>query len=162
LAAPTGRAAQRLTGAVRGGLTSLPTGWQDSADAALENVSAGTLHQLLRYNPARDRFGHHSENPIPADVVIVDEVSMVGVVLMARLLQALRPGTRLVLLGDKDQLPSVEAGAVLSSLVKEGPAVGGAGGAGNREREHIVILEENYRSQADIREVASAINRQDS
>src|SRR5207249_5860130 len=117
LAAPTGRAAQRLTDAIRTGLARLPAGWQDGDDGPLHDLTANTLHHLLRYHPGRGAFGRHGENPIPADVVIVDECSMVGLVLMAQLLQALRPDTKLILLGDKDQLPSVEAGAVLASLV---------------------------------------------
>ena len=77
-----------------------------------------TLHQLLLYDPKRNTFRRHEENPIPADVVLVDEASMVSVDLMASLLRALAPGTKLLLLGDKDQLPSVDAGAVLGQLVQ--------------------------------------------
>src|SRR5262245_5121063 len=158
LAAPTGRAAQRLTDALRAGLSRLPAGWQDSADGPLEQLTAHTLHQLLRYRPSRGIFAHHCENPVPADIVIVDEVSMVGLVLMAQLLQALRPDTKLVLLGDKDQLPSVDAGAVLANLVApEGASYAGAGSA----RDFVVVLEENYRSQSEIRAAGRAINAQD-
>jgi exodeoxyribonuclease V alpha subunit len=158
LAAPTGRAAQRLTDALRGGLSRLPAGWRDGADGPLESLTAHTVHHLLRYRPTRGTFAHHSENPLPADVVIVDEVSMVGLVLMAQLLQALRPDTKLVLLGDKDQLPSVDAGAVLASLVATptGPASNGG-----RPGDFVVVLEENYRSQPDIRAAGQAVNAQD-
>ena len=175
LAAPTGRAAQRLTDALGSGLDGL--GELTDADLALRELGAHTLHHLLRYNPARGTFGRHVENPIPADVVVVDEVSMVGVVLMSQLLQALGPETKLILLGDKDQLPSVDAGAVLASLVpKEAPPryspelrtqlrmvlpdldVPAHAGSGS---DVLVILEENYRSQPHIREAARAINRQE-
>src|SRR5205814_5000064 len=121
LAAPTGRAAQRLGDALRSGLDRL-AGARDegSPDRSLSELGAGTLHQLLAYRPSRNLFGRHAENPIPAEVVIVDEVSMVGLVLMTQLLQALEPGAKLILLGDKDQLPSVEAGAVLAGLLPDG------------------------------------------
>jgi exodeoxyribonuclease V alpha subunit len=174
LAAPTGRAAQRLTDAVRVGLDSL--GELPDADACLRDLNAQTLHHLLSYHPRRGIFGRHVENPIPADVVIVDEVSMVGLVLMSQLLQALKPTTKLILLGDKDQLPSVEAGAVLANLVPDGgqPAFGPELRAqleqilpdldipaGKHSQDILVILEENYRSQPAIRAVARAINRQE-
>jgi exodeoxyribonuclease V alpha subunit len=144
LAAPTGRAAQRLTDSLRTGLARLPY----LADQPLRGVTASTLHHLLGYRPHRNLFTRHRENTVPADVVIVDEVSMVGLVLMAQSLDALDPKTKLVLLGDKDQLPSVDAGAVLAHLV-----VG---------RKHgVVLLQTNHRSQAGIREAAQAINAQD-
>ena len=116
LAAPTGRAAQRLTDSLRFGLDQITPGPSEH-DLLLHQLQAGTLHHLLDYSPTRGIFRRHAENPVPSDVVIVDEVSMVGVVLMAQLLQALPPRCKLILLGDKDQLPSVEAGAVLASLV---------------------------------------------
>jgi exodeoxyribonuclease V alpha subunit len=180
LAAPTGRAAQRLGDALRAGLEQLPGAINaGSPDRLLREVRAGTLHQLLMYRPSRNVFARHAENPIPADVVIVDEVSMVGVVLMAQLLQALEPGAKLILLGDKDQLPSVEAGAVLAALVPDGRTTGfGLEPAkqlsaclpevtvpladGERPlRDCLVLLKTNHRSQREIREAAEAINRQD-
>jgi exodeoxyribonuclease V alpha subunit len=140
LAAPTGRAAQRLTDAIRVG-----------ADAA-GSLTATTLHQLLGYRPSRNAFSRHVENPIPSDVVIVDECSMIGVVLMSQLLQALAPETKLILLGDKDQLPSVEAGAVLAQLVGSEPDA--------LARAEVVLLRTNHRSQKQIRDAARAINQQ--
>jgi exodeoxyribonuclease V alpha subunit len=180
LAAPTGRAAQRLGDALREGLAGLDDAAREAGpDAALQELSARTLHQLLRYQPSGGVFRHHTENPVPADVVVIDEASMVDVVLMARLLEAVAPGTRLVLLGDPDQLPSVEAGALLAHLV---PADGrpryGAGflkqaalllpdlglprPAGPHPlQDTLVLLEENYRSQAGIQEAARAVKRQE-
>ena len=146
LAAPTGRAAQRLTDALRTG-----------TPADLGDLKATTLHQLLGYRPTRNAFSRHRENPIPADVVIVDEVSMVGLVLMAQLLQALAPATKLVLLGDKDQLPSVEAGAVLAHLVPSSEPDAQA----RQSIKNVVLLRTNHRSEQQIRAAAEAINRRD-
>lgn len=151
LAAPTGRAAQRLTDAIRHGLSGLPENCS-LAEQQLKLLEAHTLHHLLRYSPSRGNFMCHAENPVPADVVIVDEASMVGIGLMAQLLQATRPETRLIILGDKDQLPSVDAGAVLASLLE--------GEVGGVLRDRVALLETNYRSQPAIRVAAAAINEQ--
>ncbi|HEV3120012.1 MAG TPA: exodeoxyribonuclease V subunit alpha [Gemmataceae bacterium] len=176
LAAPTGRAAQRLTDAVRTGLTNVAV--PGEPDHSLKTLTATTLHQLLGYNPARDTYRHHAENPLPYDVVIVDEVSMVGLVLMARLFQALAPAAKLILLGDKDQLPSVDAGAVLANLAPAGRTPSYSRGVcaqldrlfeGLRLkatavtdplRDVLVVLEENYRSQRSIHDFARALNVQ--
>jgi exodeoxyribonuclease V alpha subunit len=175
LAAPTGRAAQRLSDALRAGLDQLAS----PADEALRPLIAGTLHQLLMYRPSRNLFGRHAENPIAADVVIVDEVSMVGLSLMAQLVQALETGAKLILLGDKDQLPSVDAGAVLAGLVPDGRATGFTAALAGQlngcfpdltipvaaiERplcDCVVLLQTNHRSQQQIREAAQAINRRE-
>jgi exodeoxyribonuclease V alpha subunit len=157
LAAPTGRAAQRLTDSLRAGLDRLPSKQDaDSPDAKLRNLAASTLHQLLAYRPTRNLFCRHRENSVPADVIIVDEASMIGLVLMAQLLQASAPTAKLILLGDKDQLPSVDAGAVLASLVPVPTQT--AGPLQNR----VVLLQTNHRSQEQIRAAAQAINAQDS
>ena len=77
------------------------------------------MHRLLGSRPgSRSRFRHDRENRLPFDVVVVDEASMVSLTMMSRLVDALRPDTRLVLVGDPDQLASVEAGAVLGDLVQ--------------------------------------------
>jgi exodeoxyribonuclease V alpha subunit len=114
LAAPTGKAAARLEQAVRSSTDALP--FEDKS--RLGELSATTLHRLLGWRPeARSRFRHDRTNRLPMEVVVVDEASMVSLTMMARLLEALRPATRLVLVGDPDQLASVEAGAVLGDLV---------------------------------------------
>ncbi len=114
LAAPTGKAAARLEEAVHSAAGQLT----DDDRAALARLSASTLHRLLGWRPATStRFRHDRDNHLPCDVVVVDESSMVSLTLMARLLEALGPATRLVLVGDPDQLASVEAGAVLGDLV---------------------------------------------
>ncbi len=118
LAAPTGKAAARLEEAVRSSAARLPAADRERLADLLGNTGATTLHRLLGWRPgARSRFRHDRTDRLPFDVVVVDESSMVSLTLMARLLEALRPHTRLVLVGDSDQLASVEAGAVLGDLV---------------------------------------------
>jgi exodeoxyribonuclease V alpha subunit len=114
LAAPTGKAAARLQEAVQ-----LEVGKLEPADQeALAGLHATTLHRLLGSRPDTSaRFRHNRGNRLPHDVIVVDETSMVSLTMMARLLEAVRPDTHLILVGDPDQLASVEAGAVLADLV---------------------------------------------
>jgi exodeoxyribonuclease V alpha subunit len=154
LAAPTGRAAQRMGAALRSGLAALPEAAR-ARDAALGSVAGTTLHRMLAYEPGRGVFGRDRENPLDADVVIVDECSMADATLMARLLEAVPQSTRLVLIGDRDQLPSVEAGAVLAGILPDKPSVAKVANIG------FVVLSTNYRSQPRIQEVAAAVNRGD-
>ena len=121
LAAPTGKAAARLEEAVHTEAATLDV--SETTKARLLATSASTLHRLLGWRPdSNNRFRHHRGNRLPHDVVIVDETSMVSLSLMARLVEAVRTGARLVLVGDPEQLASVEAGAVLGDIV--GPAGG--------------------------------------
>ncbi|OBA72399.1 exodeoxyribonuclease V subunit alpha [Mycobacterium sp. 1554424.7] len=115
LAAPTGKAAARLAEAVAAEVDKL-----DAVDRArLVGLRATTLHRLLGSRPDTSvRFKHNRGNRLPHDVIVVDETSMVSLTMMARLLEAVRPDTRLILVGDPDQLASVEAGAVLADLVE--------------------------------------------
>ncbi|MEX2289436.1 MAG: exodeoxyribonuclease V subunit alpha [Mycobacteriales bacterium] len=116
LAAPTGKAAARLQEAVaeQAGPLGLPP-----------NLTATTLHRLLGWRPdSRTRFRHDASDRLPYDVVVVDESSMVSLTMMARLLEAVRPDARLLLVGDPHQLTSIDAGAVLADLVER--PVGGA------------------------------------
>ena len=114
LAAPTGKAAARLQEAVQ-----LEVGKLEPADQqALAGLHATTLHRLLGSRPDTSaRFRQNRSNRLPHDVIVVDETSMVSLTMMARLLEAVRPDARLILVGDPDQLASVEAGAVLADLV---------------------------------------------
>ena len=118
LAAPTGRAAERMAESLRHAsaqLRALP-----GIDATLCDVlpdTASTLHRLLGTIPDSPRFRHDADRPLPFDVVVVDEASMVDLPLMCKLVEAVADGARLVLLGDRDQLPSVEAGDVLAAIV---------------------------------------------
>ncbi len=111
LAAPTGKAAARLEQAVREATGRLP----DADRERLGDLAALTLHRLLGWLPG-GRFRHHAENHLPYDIIVVDEMSMVSLTMMARLLDAVRPDARLILVGDPDQLSSVEAGAVLADI----------------------------------------------
>jgi len=119
LAAPTGKAAARLQEAVGAEASALAVSAQ--VGALLGSLEACTLHRLLGSRPdSHSRFCHDRTRRLPHDVVIVDETSMVSLSLMARLVEAVRPEARLVLLGDPGQLVSIEAGAVLADIV--GPA----------------------------------------
>ena len=135
--APTGKAAQRATEAIGD-----------------DDLKATTIHKLLRRDPGNaTRFRHNARNPLPHDVVIVDETSMVSLDLMAKLLSAVKPEARLILVGDPDQLVSVESGAVLGDIV--GPMrTRNAGGpfAGT-----IVVLEHVYRHGGGIAQLARSI-----
>jgi len=162
LAAPTGKAAARMAQAVREATWQQGFPGRDSAagDPAYERaqvirgLTAATLHRLLGTRPDnRTRFRHHRGNRLGYDVVVVDETSMVSVTMMARLLEAIRPEARLVLVGDADQLASVEAGAVLKDLVE-----GLAGGSGSSQ---VSRLTGNRRYGAEIGAMADAIRRGD-
>ncbi len=176
LAAPTGKAAARLGEAVQETLEGLAT--TEEARAAVP-ASATTIHRLLGTISGSSEFRHHPGNPLPVDVLVVDEASMVDIALMAALVRALPPGARLILLGDRDQLASVEAGAVLGDIcgterprgysrrlrgVLERAAGGGlpADGAGaSPMSDAIVLLEESHRfaEGSGIQAVSRALNR---
>lgn len=146
LAAPTGKAAARLQEAVQ-----LQVDKLDAADReALSGLHSTTLHRLLGSKPDTSaRFRHNRANRLPHDVIVVDETSMVSMTMMARLLEAVRPDARLILVGDPDQLASVEAGAVLADLVD------GLGGA------RIAELTTSHRFGESIGKLASAIRTGD-
>ncbi|MBM4345186.1 MAG: exodeoxyribonuclease V subunit alpha [Deltaproteobacteria bacterium] len=113
LAAPTGKAAVRMTEAMAEQLDGLPL--TPAVAQALRSLPAMTVHKLLGLSPdGRARYG--SDRPLDADVVVVDETSMVDLPLMRKLVEAVRPGARLVLIGDPDQLASVDVGTVLADL----------------------------------------------
>ncbi|RAH37718.1 exodeoxyribonuclease V subunit alpha [Halomonas sp. SL1] len=119
LAAPTGKAAARLNESIAGQVARLDLdGLADDPERLRDVIpkDVSTLHRLLGSRPDTRRFRHDRHNPLPLDVLVVDEASMVDVGMMAAMLEALPPRARLVLLGDKDQLASVEAGSVLGDL----------------------------------------------
>ncbi|WP_079204206.1 exodeoxyribonuclease V subunit alpha [Pseudomonas sp. CC6-YY-74] len=113
LAAPTGKAAARMAEAIRNAKSALPV--SAAVKAALPE-QARTLHRLLGARGDSPQVRHHAANPLALDVLVVDEASMVDLALMAKLIDALPPSARLILLGDKDQLCAVEAGAVFAEL----------------------------------------------
>lgn len=118
LAAPTGKAAARMVDAIADGASRLEV--DDEIRARIPD-RAFTLHRLLGVDYRHPtRFRHDAANPLPMDVVVVDEVSMVDLALMAKLVDAVPPSARLVLLGDRDQLASVEAGAILGDICADG------------------------------------------
>ncbi len=136
LAAPTGKAAQRMGQALRTTLLRIEA--PDELDRRLLEATPEprTLHRLLAWSPAERRFRHHGGRTLEGRILIVDEASMIGTELMAALLDALPAGTPLILLGDADQLPSVEAGSVFADLVAALP-------------EAAARLTESYRMRAE-------------
>jgi exodeoxyribonuclease V alpha subunit len=149
LAAPTGKAAARLAEAVTGEVDKL-----DAVDRErLSGLRAVTLHRLLGSRPDTSvRFRHHRGNRLPHDVIVVDETSMVSLTMMARLLEAVRPDARLILVGDADQLASVEAGAVLADLVE---------GLSSRTDVRVAALRTSHRFGETIGALADAIRAGD-
>ncbi|MGK9066912.1 exodeoxyribonuclease V subunit alpha [Stutzerimonas chloritidismutans] len=113
LAAPTGKAAARMAEAIRDAKADLPV--SEAVKTALPD-EARTLHRLLGSRGDSPRVRHDASHPLALDVLVVDEASMVDLALMAKLVDALPPKARLILLGDKDQLAAVEAGAVFAEL----------------------------------------------
>ncbi len=176
LCAPTGRAAARLAQAV--GAETAGLGLSTATLAALRAVDASTIHRLLGAR-GEGRFRHTAANPLPHDIVIVDETSMVSLSLISHLLDAVRRDARVVLVGDPDQLSAIEAGAVLRDIV--GPAADGpCFGAGMRsiltrvtgadpgEATHesrfgsgVVVLRRGHRFGAPISALAEAIRSGD-
>ena len=114
LAAPTGKAAARMKEAMAEELDRLPV--SDAVRATLSSLDSRTVHKLLGMRPD-GQVRHHAEHPLEADVILVDEASMIDLRLMRCLLDAVAPSARLILLGDRDQLASVDAGTVLSDIV---------------------------------------------
>ncbi|MEU7816102.1 exodeoxyribonuclease V subunit alpha [Pseudonocardia sp. NPDC049154] len=165
LVAPTGKAAARLGEAVAQHTAELP----EEDRARVGSPAASTIHRLLGRRPgSSSRFRHDRANRLPHDVVVVDETSMVSLTLMARLLEAVRPDARLVLVGDPDQLASVEAGAVLGDLARAGgqpePAledrlreVGALAAADPPVVHGVVTLRHTWRFDGGIAEFAGAV-----
>lgn len=141
LTTPTGKAAMRLKQSVRDSAERLAC--SDVVRSALPR-EVSTIHRLLGVIPGRSAFRHSRDNPLPCDVLVVDEASMVDLPLMSRLLDALRADARVILLGDRDQLSSVEAGAVLSDI-----CAGGSPAPGIGDRPAILHLTKSYRFAAE-------------
>ena len=145
LTAPTGKASARLQQSVDAETRALPQADRDR----LGDLHSSTLHRLLGWRPDSSiRFRHNRANRLPHDVIVVDETSMVSLTMMARLLEAVRPDTRLVLVGDPGQLASVEAGAVLADLVD---------GFGRRSESPVEPLSTSHRFGGGIADLAQAL-----
>ena len=182
LAAPTGKAAARLKQSIDFSLLELKSAVGSDLDleALVQRMGgARTLHSLLGARPDTRRFAHHAGNLLDVDVLIVDEASMIHLEMMSALLQALPPTARLILLGDKDQLASVEAGAVLGDLCRDAqqgnysqdtlayaqrvagqqlPAQFMAKGPALPLAQHTVMLRESRRFGGPIGQLALAVN----
>ncbi|WP_132987104.1 exodeoxyribonuclease V subunit alpha [Luteimonas terricola] len=159
LAAPTGRAAERMAESVRNAVQALPALGVQPALCAQLPTTGTTLHRLLGTIPDSPRFRHHADNPLPFDVVVVDEASMIDLPLMAKLVEAVPDGARLVLLGDPDQLPSVEAGDVLAGILRAAEATAPTATFPARH----VHLTRGYRQSAalDLAPLAAAVREGD-
>lgn len=175
LTAPTGKAAARLTESLGAALRQLPL-----TDAQKKRIpeDASTLHRLLGAQPGSQRLRHHAGNPLHLDVLVVDEASMIDLPMMSRLIDALPPHGRVIFLGDRDQLASVEAGAVLGDICAyvnagftaerarqlrrlTGCAIpAGAGTQAASLRDSLCLLQKSYRfgSDSGIGKLAAAIN----
>lgn len=162
LAAPTGKAAARMTDAVRAAVHEAAPA--ESVGNPLLALEATTIHRLLGYRDGIS-FRHDSDNPLPYDLVIIDETSMVALPLMARLLDALRADATIVLVGDPYQLASVEAGAVLGDMVGAAsrPALGRSDTPEGPLGDAIVVLERvhRYGDESGIAELAEAVRTGD-
>ena len=151
LAAPTGKAANRLVESISAAKEQLRASGTPAADLARIPDEARTLHRLLGMRQGRALPRYHAGNPLPPGVLVVDEASMVDLTMMARVLAALPAAGRLVLLGDADQLASVEAGAVLGDLCEAARARGGRSFVSALTRSH------RFRGDGGIGRLANAI-----
>ncbi|ORC19645.1 exodeoxyribonuclease V subunit alpha [Enterobacter cloacae subsp. cloacae] len=178
LAAPTGKAAARLTESLGGALQKLPL---TREQLALFPNEASTLHRLLGAQPGSQRLRYHAGNPLHLDVLVVDEASMIDLTMMSRLIDALPPHARVIFLGDRDQLASVEAGAVLGDIctyaslgytaerAEELARLTGCSLAAKSHslaaalRDSLCLLQKSYRfgSDSGIGQLAAAVNRGD-
>lgn len=176
LAAPTGKAAARMQEAIHQAKQGLPVN-ESIRDAIPEEAT--TLHRLLGAHMNSVYFRHNQQHPLPIDVLILDEASMVDIALMAKLIWALPEKARLIMLGDKDQLSSVEAGAVLADICGEqqlfsaafrdklvgllGEDLPSRSGSPPAIADSILLLHKSYRfaDESGIGRLAKAVNRGD-
>lgn len=181
LAAPTGKATARLQEALAHAIAGLTCSEKTKARLQAKDLTT-TIHRLLGTIPQSVKFRHDAKNPLPVDVLVVDEASMVSLALMAKLLAALKPDARLVLVGDQDQLPPVDAGSVLGDLCRAA-AINGfskdfqddyerCGGemlagknisSAGKLADAVIYLQTNYRSgeMVLLNEISSSVNNGD-
>lgn len=159
LVAPTGKAATRLQESIRAGLEKIDC--PEAIRRRLEAQQASTVHRLLGSVPGSVFFRHHAKNPLAADLVVLDEASMVDLPLMAKLFDAIPATCRMIMLGDADQLASVEAGSVLSGIVDA--AVSGETGEEAPLKGVATLLKRNYRfgNESGIFRICNAVREGD-
>jgi exodeoxyribonuclease V alpha subunit len=160
LAAPTGKAARHLAAAIARGKAELAARLPEGSAftdllAAIPHEQAATLHRLLGYRPHSNGFAYGKHQSLPADIVVVDEASMVDLAMMRQLVDALAPSSVLVLLGDPDQLASVDAGSVLADIVA------GARSGASPLRANVVALREVWRAGGSLQASLAAIREGD-
>ena len=148
LAAPTGRAADRMADSLRRAVAQMAAHGIEAAWLDALPAQASTLHRLLGTIPDSPRFRHHADHPLPFDIVVVDEASMVDLPLMCKLAEAVADGAQLILLGDADQLPSVEAGDVLAAILHAAGA-GDALAPNDARALHALIGDAPHDAEAD-------------
>ena len=168
LAAPTGRAADRMAESLHRAAAQMAAQGIDAGLLAALPTDASTLHRLLGVIPDSPRFRHHADNPLPFGIVVVDEASMVDLPLMCKLVEAIAEGAQLILLGDPDQLPSVEAGDVLAAILGAAGEDARHSRAGGKDeaslRGHRIHLQRAWRQAdtLDLAPLADAVRRGDS
>lgn len=169
LAAPTGKSAERLTESIKKNIKD-----DDENKEELAKMEGETIHRLLKYSNFNNDFIYNEKNKLPLDVIIIDEVSMVDIVLMSKLLAGIPNNAKIIFLGDKDQLPSIEAGSMLAELIPHDCEESFSdnvkmisdkfktGKNNPKMQDRIIILEESYRSNNEIKKTALNINLQNS
>ncbi len=167
LSAPTGRASQRLTESI---LLNAEKEKDESLKKLITGIQGETIHRILKFSEYKNDFTYDENNRLPAKVLIVDEVSMVDLVLMTKLLKSLPDNAKIIFIGDKNQIPSVDAGAVLADLVPADfeesfsdailKVLNGYKKTKNihKTTDRIVLLEKCYRTNFDILKIAGMIN----
>ena len=181
ISAPTGRAAQKISESILQNLKSLKN--INDTDKNIEKISSSTIHRLLKYDPGTNSFHHNSKNKIDADVLIIDEISMVDAIILSKLLDAVEDNTRVIFLGDRNQLPSIEAGAILADLIPDETKISYSdkfikmiNSVLQKKSDHfndkiaknthllqnmVVLLQKNFRSEKSIQKFSNEINNQD-
>ncbi len=155
LAAPTGKAADRMRRSIANHLSAITDAGAADQKLVEECPPSSTLHRLLGYMPGLERFRHNENNPLSEQLIIIDESSMIDLAIMDHLLRALQPEARVVFLGDADQLPSIETGAVLRDLCRSRLA---------NKQGRVAVLKMSYRAREEdisgkrILDAAAAIN----
>lgn len=146
LAAPSGKAAGRMQESIRNSISKIEL--PPEILERFQNIESKTIHRLLKFNPKTNRFFYNAQNPFPDDgIFIIDEASMIDIEMFANLLEAIPIKSRIFLLGDENQLSSVDAGAVLGDLLV------------NLCSESVVRLTHSFRSNTEIQTLANAVNQ---